>query len=122
MAYVTGKSAANKRTLDQFHAASRGRAAAASAAGARREANASVAKAGEKAVKAAHAQQRKKKMSEEDKKKEKIRNRRIGLQKALSRTKDGKKVRDEKDIASGPKKAFRVKNKRKRNSLKIKDD
>ena len=97
-------------------------AAAYAAAAASRAANAERVSAGYKAAKAAHAQQRKKKMSEEDKKKEKIRKRRIGLQKALSRTKDGKKVRDEKDIASGPKKAFRVKNKRKRNSLKIKDD
>ena len=62
------------------------------------------------------------KPSKEDRKKEKIRKRRIELQKALSRTKDGKKVRDEKDIASGPKAAFPVKNRKKINRIKIKDD
>ena len=114
MAYITGNSAANRRTLDQFHAASRGRAA-----------NAKRAAAGYKAVKTAQAQQRKKKsseMSEEDKRKEKIRKRRIELQKTLSRPKSGKKVRDEKDIAAGPRAAFPVKNRKKRNSLRIKDD
>tara|TARA_B100001250_G_scaffold29746_1_gene24472 strand:- start:903 stop:1175 length:273 start_codon:yes stop_codon:yes gene_type:complete len=75
------------------------------------------------AAKVAREKNRKKGPSEEDKKKEKIRKRRIELQKALSRTKSGKKVRDEKDIASGPKKAFRVKDRKKsKRSLKIKDD
>ena len=84
---------------------------------------AAAAAAAGKAAKAAHERKRKKGPSEEDKKKEKIRKRRIELQKAMSRTKGGKKVRDEKDIASGPKKAFRVKDrKRSKRSLKIKDD
>ena len=55
-------------------------------------------------------------------KEEKLRKRILDLQKSMSRTKDGKKVTDEKDIAAGPAAAFPVKNREKKNRLKIKDD